>query len=625
MHPLPRSLEPITGESLVSYLLRLAHRLSLPPLHLARMAGWATGLHHNHLTHKLLLDIAQPHADAFARLTRLTTQEVTALTLSSWQDRYLPISRSMPQRAPSGQDAWLFISSPRFCPSCLAGDGSAAQQLHAGPWRKLWHLPVVFACLEHQEFLEPACPHCGHFSDGREPLIRRANDHSLHPAQCRWTTFDTQARKPKAQACGAWLDQATAPNGSRAQPTADLLQLQRSILTRLAPSTPATEAAEYLTDLRLVATLISTSWPHGRHLVDTDSAEKIAAHVHNLHASTDGLQHRRVRDAPPRDPIACAGLLRAAEHLLADDDLPNALSQLIQSGFRGRPSRTPWARVLARHQDGCSERLREAAEPVTRAFRRIGGCRGTRAPAHDDYRPEHIPAFLEPDWYQRHLARFSGMAPKIVRRSAAVRLVQWAMGGSQGDAATFLGINPERLQFKATSGVRAWARAGHDPIEFDTALRNLATELRTPRQPLIDYRRRREALQDWVLAPDTWNALVNELPPTPGPVRPVVDDRKRQEASVFVWVQVTRGEHLFAPRPIEAEQPQHVQQEWARRRNTTWYQLTRPDPLRHYADLRKALTEHARQLTRDVDTRATPAQEAPCRATSAAQPGQHKR
>ena len=40
MRPLPMSLEPITGESLVSYLLRLAYRLSLPPLHLARMAGW---------------------------------------------------------------------------------------------------------------------------------------------------------------------------------------------------------------------------------------------------------------------------------------------------------------------------------------------------------------------------------------------------------------------------------------------------------------------------------------------------------------------------------------------------------------------------------------------------------
>jgi hypothetical protein len=27
----------------------------------------------------------------------------------------------------------------------------------------------------------------------------------------------------------------------------------------------------------------------------------------------------------------------------------------------------------------------------------------------------------------------------------------------------------------------------------------------------------------------------------------------------------------------------------------------RPDPLRHYADLRKALTQYTRQLTQDID------------------------
>src|SRR5690349_6369454 len=75
MRPLPMSLEPIPGESLVSYLLRLAYRLSLPPLHLARMTGWANGPRRSHVARKLLLDIAPPQAGAFARLTRLTTGE----------------------------------------------------------------------------------------------------------------------------------------------------------------------------------------------------------------------------------------------------------------------------------------------------------------------------------------------------------------------------------------------------------------------------------------------------------------------------------------------------------------------------------------------------------------------
>ena len=597
------SLEPIAGESLVSYLLRLAYRLSLPPLHLARMAGWANGPRHDHLARKLLLDISPPQAEASARLARLTTEEVAALTLSSWRARYPPIARSMPDRGrPLWPDSWLFITSPRFCPSCLAGDGTAAQQLHGGPWRKIWHLPVVFACVEHQEFLLHACPHCGQGQSSPEPLIHRMNDNTLHPAQCRRPLADVSAPGRKTPACGGRLDDpAAARCDLNPRPTQALLDFQRSLLTRLTPSVPAREASEYFTDLRLITALISTSWPQGSHLAGAGSAEK-PAHIHDQRHGAPGIpRNRRIPDPLPRDPEACAALLSAAQLLLDEKDLEGVLSQFARAASNSRPSRTPWARIFARHEDTCSERLRTAAEPMTRPFRKIGGCRGTRAPVRDDYRPEHIAAFLQPDWYQRHLARFFGMAPKIVRRTAAVRLVQWATGGSQGDAATYLGINPGQVQFKAASGTRLWAQARFEPADLDASLRELAAELRTPSQPLIDYLRRRQALQEWALSTGTWEALVSELPPIPGPVRPVVDDRKRQDASIYVWAQVTCGEHLFAPRPIEAGQPEHIQREWAQRRNTTWFQLTRPDPLRHYADLRKALTRDARQLARDID------------------------
>ncbi|MCX4850397.1 TniQ family protein [Streptomyces sp. NBC_00893] len=93
MHPLPRSLEPVSGESLVSYLLRLGHRLGLSPLHLICAAGW-TG--HHYVPGSLLLDLSGPQAEAFARLTRQTADEVSALTLAQWRDRYPPITRSMP-------------------------------------------------------------------------------------------------------------------------------------------------------------------------------------------------------------------------------------------------------------------------------------------------------------------------------------------------------------------------------------------------------------------------------------------------------------------------------------------------------------------------------------------------
>ncbi|MFF8397821.1 TniQ family protein [Streptomyces sp. NPDC016172] len=591
MHPLPRSLEPLSGESLVSFLLRLSHRLDLPPLHLARMADLANGFHSNRISRKLLLDLEPSQVAGFAHLTGLSPQEVIQLTLLSWRDRYPPIVRSLNQSQRTWADPWLFLSSPRFCTSCLVGNSTTTQRLHGGPWHKSWHLPVVFACIRHEQFLEPFCPRCGRPSSGSEFLIPRVNDNTLHPAQCRWTSAEPHAKKRMTRACGGWLNEA-GPHCVQPRPTAASLGFQQAILTRLSSSAPAAETAEYFTDLRMVATLISSSWPEARYLMDTASAEKVDVYVRGRH----GRDERQARDAPPRDPIVCAAVLQAADRVLAVEDLSGVLSQFIRAALRSSPSHTPWVRLLARHENACSGRLQAAAEPLTRAFRKVGGSQGIRAPIRDDYRAEHIPAFLEHDWYQRHLARFSGHAPKFRRRAAAVQLVQWSMGGSRSDAAAFLGINPNRVQFKVASEPRFWAQAGCDPTELDAALRQLASELGAHPHLFVDYRRRREALRGWALDRTTWIDLINKMQPLPGSIRPDFDDRKRQEASVFVWTQVTQGEHLFAPRTIAAKQPSNVRRRWAQRRSTTWFQLTRPDSLRHYAELRRVLDDYARRL-----------------------------
>ena len=99
----------------------------------------------------------------------------------------------------------------------------------------------------------------------------------------------------------------------------------------------------------------------------------------------------------------------------------------------------------------------------------------------------------------------------------------------------------------------------------------------------------------------TWQVITASVPPIPGPNQPVTADRKRQDASVYIWTAITRGEHLFAPQPIQDQQPAHIQKDWATRHNTTWFQITRPDPLRHYADLRVALDRYAKHMARRID------------------------
>jgi hypothetical protein len=94
------------------------------------------------------------------------------------------------------------------------------------------------------------------------------------------------------------------------------------------------------------------------------------------------------------------------------------------------------------------------------------------------------------------------------------------------------------------------------------------------------------------------------LPPVPGP-QPKLGDRKRQIASVYVWVQVTSGEHHFAPRPIESTQPPEVQKAWQERRNTIWHLMHRTWPGPHYTGLKTELNALAASLARSTDAQLT--------------------
>lgn len=133
-----------------------------------------------------------------------------------------------------------------------------------------------------------------------------------------------------------------------------------------------------------------------------------------------------------------------------------------------------------------------------------------------------------------------------------------------------------------------------------TALHNLAREL-DHTDKLVDYRRRRHTLQDWILAPEAWAEIVDGLPPTRGHIQPVLDDLKRQVASVYVWTRVTDGECHFAPQPLTSRQPEETRTLWKQRFRGAWFEMVQPHPLKHYAELRMLLDPLARDLASKID------------------------
>jgi len=337
--PLPRSLDPLPDESLPGYMLRLAHRLSLTPARLAALTGLAAGSRFpSWIPASTLVHLPAAARDAFALATRLTPAEVEGLCLSSMSRRYpLPTAIRDNHRSNSmiRLERWVFAPATRYCPRCLAGDGSAVRRAHGGPGRKTWHLPVVFACTDHQRLLEHLCPACSRPAHGLRSgsptvLLPQMRAAALHPAQCRAETTPGNGRRLPT-CCAARLDAPAA--GQEIRATHNILALQQRVLDLLRADGPETTVSagqptqppRYFIDLRVLTLLVCSSWPAARPMAPSAGvAAAIDRHVDRQHQRIAAVREQsptsrplRILDAPPPDAAAGAGLIAIADQILS--------------------------------------------------------------------------------------------------------------------------------------------------------------------------------------------------------------------------------------------------------------------------------------------------------------------
>jgi hypothetical protein len=600
--PLPRSLDPLPGELLAGYVMRLAHRLDVAPDTILRRTGLADCQPNTQAITRTALSLELPvqRRNHFQTATRLTAVEATALTLLPLAPRYPPIAHSLDvvragKRIPALD--WLFPSVARYCPDCLAGDGTPLQADHGGPWKTGWRLPVVFACPHHQCFLEHLCPQCRRpLTDRFGQLIARPTIAGLHPAQCRAPLAHGSRRTQRTtHLCGARLDQQQ-PGPAELLPR-QLAALQKKITTMLSPDTPAATASEYFTDLQVVSGLVMITWPRARPVapgVDTRRTDQVLAArqapSHSIHVS-----------APPWDARACASILLAADSILSAADLQTALAPLapvenrIRSGIDPKRHRS-WDTAFRRYQDDCSRRFHNAAEYLVSTHRRSGRG-GSRLPQRGlDYGPHHVPAFLPLQWAERHLGAFTvAFSMPVLRRTTSAFLVRRALGKTIGDAAEFLGLGIDGKGLGTP--ITRWARRQGTPQAYERAADAIAAELAS--SPLIDYRHRRTLLADWALPSDAWHQIAGQLKRRPNP-RYICDDRARLAATAYIWTQVTHGETQFAPQPAESRNDPEFDAAWSQDRSTVG-QWLRQNKVPFYQQMKPLLDAYAAHLTRAVD------------------------
>ena len=566
---LARSLAPLPEESLPGFLLRLACRLERSPARIGELCGLSTM--HRRLSAGYLLTLPPHVGGALAGAARLSSAEAQGLTLagSGLTSTYSPLRTTRLDQSRNHAAArrrWAVDLSSRFCPQCLAGDGSPVQDALGGAWKLRWHLPVVFACTKHSTLLSSTCPQCGNLANRpprteRPGLLMQRAAVGLHPAQCRQPLGGPRSAPTESHhCCGGRLDQSASKkplltSGDLDRVLAAQLHIERELFT--APAQGAENDPYFFLDLIAVAQLIKCSWPSGVSLVGSARfCELIDSHAV---AITRQPEQARGRDYPlsnpwpaPDDAVQCAALLVTAVETLSlrhegDAEFRDRVHPLARAAFERL---TPNQAASFRRMD-FSPALARALARKFNGFHRAGGHPGSnlRTPSREClFAIEHVPALLPTAWWDLHSTALRGrMASptnwniRHLRRAAALKLAEMAAGGTWSECAEALGI-PWATAQQSLRVLKRILEPTQSRAEFDRLVELIARNLDSDPQR-IDYANRRRSLLRWSLSKEAWSEVSHGLK-TLGGAR---TSPSPAAATALVWAQVTQGDYLHSP------------------------------------------------------------------------------
>ncbi len=523
---LPRSLSPLPDEDLHGFILRLAHRLDLKPVVLLQHTG-LIGPRSNSAPARRMFMLERDVLAAFCATTGMSTQEADALTFKPHVNSYPPVAEALLgmrglSPAPRGVfPVWLLTTSTRYCPSCLAGDGSAIQQRHGGSWKLAWRMAANFACLEHRSFLLTTCPACElpalMIRGNSRRLIVEPHLDPLHPAQCRNVVDPGQPLRAR-------LDTIDLTDSDI--PSDNLLDLQQRLL-QARPygahrSLDPLAGHNRMTDLLVLAALIRATWPLTANLAP--SGPLTQALDHDLSRSGPAPSLRLSTTAQTRwdsDVFSARGTaaLLAISARILNLPLPELRLELGRLIAELPPREIPaWGHTwLTLRRDSSPLFQHEVFQLLDQRFPRplptqvaLPGFLHIR---RRSYSPQAIPQRLPEEWTEIIAAPLGllGRSPANVatRRGLAAHLVQAAMGMSLQEAGAYLGIPPDWMgswgRFRPLEE-RLHGRRADLPTLFQRFTDHVAD------QPPVDYHDRRKRFANWTLPVSEMQKITENYP-----------------------------------------------------------------------------------------------------------------
>jgi len=196
----------------------------------------------------------------------------------------------------------------------------------------------------------------------------------------------------------------------------------------------------------------------------------------------------------------------------------------------------------------------------------------------------------------------TGIKPRLLRRAAAVALVQLAENCDITQAAALLQL-PAGAARNACRKLRARIRHADDGPAILASIRALAGDLDS-RTDLVDYGQRRTALATWRINLGDWRTIVSGLRSRENRLQREHtnwDERKRMTASALIWIRVTQGEHLFTPHRYSPGAPPGSPDDQGLAIDRAWWRSRTGKRGHHYAELKRACDDLADRLADQID------------------------
>ena len=541
MRTLPIRVDYIDGESLRSYISRLATALGVPVGQTLLATGvlrederqWIAGFG---------IDLSDDRLRRLCHTTGLSELRARSMLVRRFDQTALDLSTHRLEDPGSyrgfGHHTTLFSNASHACPRCLEDDAA---------WRLHWRFPWSFCCPRHGCLLVARCPGCSQRTYRSRYSSMHAPYHSIIPQPGRCENPPPRGRGGSNRPCPCPFDLT-----SIASPDVSQIVDVQCALHEIVDGKPGTvggspvPSLQFLRDLRLVADLVLLG-AEAEHLagIPAPAVQALLDHqVSHEQARRQAPPGRYIVLAPRyEDPALMAALLTVGLGILAEPTMDAVADRLLPLFERGR------SRGHRRHWDawrrGSSPRLQLALDVAhTRtsfvSFRsRIGiagpGAR-VRAPLAD-LEVRHVPQAF---WIEPYRERLADLLPgvseatgRMMCSALLVRLIE--PGTPWPHAAARLGLGMRNARATADSALTRFSGMG-TVDELAARLRSIACE--HAKAGPVDYQERRRLFADWGgLSDRTWAdacaASGYKVPTRLG----------RVNASAWIWTELTGGYH----------------------------------------------------------------------------------